>query len=224
MDIYETLIGRSGSDRIILSNFGKHFLGELLKMFFDCFETFEDWSGGAHLYTGLQRRRAHCSMASWWHLPLYSQVLEDFHTLWKASIYFGSLRRQCAHPCRQKKRFAELKKPDHVSTSDERLAQRQRREKHSVTMTSWGHSGSSQWKGKTQPIVSGCSVGREQAIPEAPKSKKGFPKHKCWFRKTGTFLVPKNGGQRSATNGWVALRCPPFSGTKSVPKTGTKFF
>ena len=42
LDIFETLIGRSGSDRIILSNFGKHFLGELLKMFFDCFETFED--------------------------------------------------------------------------------------------------------------------------------------------------------------------------------------
>ena len=34
LDIFETLIGRSSSDRIILSNFGKHFLGELLKMFF----------------------------------------------------------------------------------------------------------------------------------------------------------------------------------------------
>ena len=34
LDIFETLIGRRGSDRIILSNFGKHFLGELLKMFF----------------------------------------------------------------------------------------------------------------------------------------------------------------------------------------------
>ena len=34
LDIFETLIGRSGSDRIILSNLGKHFLGELLKMFF----------------------------------------------------------------------------------------------------------------------------------------------------------------------------------------------
>ena len=34
LDIFETLIGRSGSDRNILSNLGKHFLGELLKMFF----------------------------------------------------------------------------------------------------------------------------------------------------------------------------------------------
>ena len=34
LDIFETLIGRSGSDRIILSNLGKHFLEELLKMFF----------------------------------------------------------------------------------------------------------------------------------------------------------------------------------------------
>ena len=34
LDIFETLIERSGLDRIILSNFGKHFLGELLKMFF----------------------------------------------------------------------------------------------------------------------------------------------------------------------------------------------
>ena len=31
LDIFETLIGRSGSDRIILSNFGKHFLGERFK-------------------------------------------------------------------------------------------------------------------------------------------------------------------------------------------------
>ena len=131
-------------------------------------------------------------MASWWHLPLYSQVLEDFHTLGKVSIYFGSLRRQCGHPCRHIKRFAELKKPDHVSTSDERLARRQRREKHSVTMTTCGHSGSSGWKGKAPAIVSGCAVGREQAISEAPNSKKGFPNHKCWFRKTGPFLVPQN--------------------------------
>ena len=34
LDIFETLIGRSGRDRIILSNIGKHFLGELAKMFF----------------------------------------------------------------------------------------------------------------------------------------------------------------------------------------------
>ena len=34
LDIFETLIGRSGPDGIILSNLGKHFLGELLKMFF----------------------------------------------------------------------------------------------------------------------------------------------------------------------------------------------
>ena len=34
LDIFETLIGRSGSDRIILSNFGKLFLAKLLKMFF----------------------------------------------------------------------------------------------------------------------------------------------------------------------------------------------
>ena len=34
LDIFETLIGRSGSDLIILSNLGKHFLGELLKMLF----------------------------------------------------------------------------------------------------------------------------------------------------------------------------------------------
>ena len=36
-DIIQTLIGRSGSDRIILANFGKHFLGERFKdvpMFF----------------------------------------------------------------------------------------------------------------------------------------------------------------------------------------------
>ena len=193
LDIFETLMGRSSSDRIILSNLGNMFWRTFKDVFWICFETFENWSDGAHLYTGLQRRRAQRSMPSWWHLPLYSQVLEDFHTLWKASIYFGSLRRQCAHPCRHIKRFAELKKPDHVSTIDERLARRQRREKHSVTMTTWGHSGSSQWKGKAQPIVSSCSVGREQAIPEALKSKKGFQKHKCWFRKTGTNLVPQNG-------------------------------
>ena len=34
LDIFETLIGRRGPDGIILSNLGKHFLGELLKMFF----------------------------------------------------------------------------------------------------------------------------------------------------------------------------------------------
>ena len=34
LDIFETLIGRSGSDGIILSNLGKHFLEERLKMFF----------------------------------------------------------------------------------------------------------------------------------------------------------------------------------------------
>ena len=33
LDIFETLIGRSGSDRILLSNFGKHLLAKLLKMF-----------------------------------------------------------------------------------------------------------------------------------------------------------------------------------------------
>ena len=91
-------------------------------------------------------------------------------------------------------------------------------------MTTWGHSGSSQWKGKAQSIVSGCSVGREQAVPEAPKSKKGFQKKKCWFRILGTDLAPQNGGQRNETNGWVSLRCPPVSGTKSVPKTGTIFW
>ena len=43
LDIFETLIGRSGSDRIILSNFGNHFLGERFKdVFLIFFETFEN--------------------------------------------------------------------------------------------------------------------------------------------------------------------------------------
>ena len=33
LDIFETLIGQRGSDRLILSNFGKHLLAELLKYF-----------------------------------------------------------------------------------------------------------------------------------------------------------------------------------------------
>ena len=34
LDIFETLIGRSGSDRIILPNFEQHFWAKLLQMFF----------------------------------------------------------------------------------------------------------------------------------------------------------------------------------------------
>ena len=33
----------------------------------------------------------------------------------------------------------------------------------------------------------------------------------------GTDLVPETGGQRSATQPFVALRCPPFPGTKKGP-------
>ena len=42
LDIFETLIGRRGSDRIILSNFGKHLLAKRLKYFLYFFETFEN--------------------------------------------------------------------------------------------------------------------------------------------------------------------------------------
>ena len=62
-----------------------------------------------------------------------------------------------------------------------------------------GHSGSSE-------------IGKR-----VPKKQKSVPVF-------GTDLVPKTGGQRNETNGWVSLRCPPVSGTKSVPKTVTIFF
>ena len=89
-------------------------------------------------------------------------------------------------------------------------------------MTTWGQSGSSQWKGRARAIASVGAADLEQAIPEAPKSKKRFPNYKGWFQKTGPFLVPENRWKRNETNGWVSFRFPLFSGTKSVPKTGTK--
>ena len=70
---------------------------------------------------------------------------------------------------------------------------KQRREKHSVTMTTWYHSLISEWQRKTQPTVSGCFAGSEQAIPEAPKSKKGFPKYRCRFQKLEPIWFPKTG-------------------------------
>ena len=38
---------------------------------------------------------------------------------------------------------------------------------------------------------------------------------------SGRGLVPQNGGQRNATQPFVAFRCPPFWGTKIVPVLGT---
>ena len=40
---------------------------------------------------------------------------------------------------------------------------------------------------------------------------------KIWFQFLGTDLVPETGGQRSATQPFVAFRCPPNLGTKKVP-------
>ena len=48
-DIIQTLIGRSGSDRIILANFGKHFWESASKMSLFFLETFENLTDGSHL-------------------------------------------------------------------------------------------------------------------------------------------------------------------------------
>ena len=40
----------------------------------------------------------------------------------------------------------------------------------------------------------------------------------------GTDLVPETGGQRSATQPFVAFRCPPFPGTKKGPVFWNQLF
>ena len=114
----------------------KRFWTKLLQMFFYFF--FQSF--GKLIRRGAPLHRPTAATGSLLHGQLAPSAfiftsIENFHTLGKAFIYFGSLRRQCAHQCKHIKRFAELKMPDHVSIRDERLARRQRCKNHSFTMT-----------------------------------------------------------------------------------------